>query len=1098
MFENPHYATARRVTGALLVAAVIGATTSPALAGPAQYTIGNFDRSGLSVWSSASEPSVAVGPYQILTQSQGGVTAYTKDGLQTAAFLIAGVPSLSSDPSLFYNLTGPDPGGPGGSFFVDAVPYGSEFPSASGTCTQSGFCPPPARDPLMMFDPVSQRFFALGWSYTHMNLNISKSSDLRDGWFNYHINMNPAGTFPFPFSVFWDRPSLGLSSDKVVISTWYYQNEILVLDKAALLAGSYGLVSHTFTYGSNSYGTHLDLPASAVNRISTTRPWSRVCVNQSATADIYMLSVDNYSNLVSNIEVARVSGSASNPSIQVYSSGMQVALNGASYSVEQPGTDELRVAATQTNTALSNPFYRAPYITFATHHSPVAFGPIEVRVFEINTSSMSVATDLTFTSPDQDGSYAFASAIRDAGDNVYVGFNASGSSLYPSSWITARKAGESSLESPATATHAGDIAYIDCPPIQGAPCERWGDFTGISLDECPGGRATAYFVGQYSSNQTNATASWVSSYRFESNNVAGSDTTDGIWRKMAPSTSPGVRSGATMTWDPGNNRFILVGGYMKYNGADYTYGDVWSYVPATNTWTYLFTGEFGRANHTAVYVPGVGGAPARIVIFGGEEAVGGVLVRRNDTRALDLTNPTSWTTLSASGPSARASHVAICDPVRNQMIIYGGVPWSAGHTWKFSFATNTWTQVNASQPPAEFEGCSAIYDPIGDRMVVFGGRLYVSASCPNPWLVNSNATYSLSLANPSQWTMHAIANPPPTRAFAAAVYDPVYKRMIVQGGIQDQVCDGGGLPACGEVLEKGLTDAYALTLSPMRWSPIGGFCYDGPTPRGRHSAVYDVSGNKIYAFGGAEKRASGSTCATTRYNDLWRLTLPDVTAPATVTTLSPSMSSDGATITWTAPGDDGSQGTACAYDLRYSTATITAANFDQATPIPTGNPHVPGTVESAEVTDLNGCSWYSFALKTRDGNGNWSGLSNTPKRQTLCYISGSVDTTSGSQDGPALPATVEFKLTSAQPARSDVAISYSIPGKDRGRVLNLSVFDLTGRRVHTLIDAGAEPGEHAMSWNLRNRQGARVKNGIYFMKLRVGDEERRQRVMVVQ
>src|SRR5439155_7084174 len=36
-------------------------------------------------------------------------------------------------------------------------------------------------------------------------------------------------------------------------------------------------------------------------------------------------------------------------------------------------------------------------------------------------------------------------------------------------------------------------------------------------------------------------------------------------------------------------------------------------------------------------------------------------------------------------------------------------------------------------------------------------------------------------------------------------------------------------------------------------------------------------------------------------------------------------------VTWTAPGDDGTVGTATQYDLRYSTSAITAANFAAAT-----------------------------------------------------------------------------------------------------------------------------------------------------------------------
>ncbi len=58
----------------------------------------------------------------------------------------------------------------------------------------------------------------------------------------------------------------------------------------------------------------------------------------------------------------------------------------------------------------------------------------------------------------------------------------------------------------------------------------------------------------------------------------------------------------------------------------------------------------------------------------------------------------------------------------------------------------------------------------------------------------------------------------------------------------------------------------------------------------------------------------------------------DTTAPASVGNLASSPSTDSsATLTWTAPGDDGTNGTATAYDIRFSTTLITDANFNSAT-----------------------------------------------------------------------------------------------------------------------------------------------------------------------
>ncbi len=83
-------------------------------------------------------------------------------------------------------------------------------------------------------------------------------------------------------------------------------------------------------------------------------------------------------------------------------------------------------------------------------------------------------------------------------------------------------------------------------------------------------------------------------------------------------------------------------------------------------------------------------------------------------------------------------------------------------------------------------------------------------------------------------------------------------------------------------------------------------------------------------------------------------------------------------LAWTATGDDGSSGTANAYDLRYSTAPITDdASFNaatQATSVPPPGP--AGTPESFVLLGLTPGTNYYFAIEAIDKVGNRSPLSN--------------------------------------------------------------------------------------------------------------------------
>jgi hypothetical protein len=88
-------------------------------------------------------------------------------------------------------------------------------------------------------------------------------------------------------------------------------------------------------------------------------------------------------------------------------------------------------------------------------------------------------------------------------------------------------------------------------------------------------------------------------------------------------------------------------------------------------------------------------------------------------------------------------------------------------------------------------------------------------------------------------------------------------------------------------------------------------------------------------------------------------------------------------LSFTATGDDGTSGQAALYDLRYATESITAANWDAATPA-TGEPlpQWAGLIETLAVEDLDPATTYYFALEVMDEAGNASGLSNVAPATT--------------------------------------------------------------------------------------------------------------------
>ena len=117
---------------------------------------------------------------------------------------------------------------------------------------------------------------------------------------------------------------------------------------------------------------------------------------------------------------------------------------------------------------------------------------------------------------------------------------------------------------------------------------------------------------------------------------------------------------------------------------------------------------------------------------------------------------------------------------------------------------------------------------------------------------------------------------------------------------------------------------------------------------------------------------------------------PDVESPSYVIDLKVDYTTiSSATLTWTAPGDDGDRGTASQYDVRYATEPVTENNWGSASRAdgePT--PSVAGETETFIVRGLDSDSDYYFAIKAADEELNWSGISNTDSARTELYREG--------------------------------------------------------------------------------------------------------------
>jgi flagellar hook assembly protein FlgD len=61
-----------------------------------------------------------------------------------------------------------------------------------------------------------------------------------------------------------------------------------------------------------------------------------------------------------------------------------------------------------------------------------------------------------------------------------------------------------------------------------------------------------------------------------------------------------------------------------------------------------------------------------------------------------------------------------------------------------------------------------------------------------------------------------------------------------------------------------------------------------------------------------------------------------------------------------------------------------------------------------------------------------------------------------------------------------MAITMDLPGTT---AVELTIHDVAGRRVRTLVDGILGPGNHGAQWDGRSGSGEALANGVYYLRL---------------
>lgn len=201
----------------------------------------------------------------------------------------------------------------------------------------------------------------------------------------------------------------------------------------------------------------------------------------------------------------------------------------------------------------------------------------------------------------------------------------------------------------------------------------------------------------------------------------------------------------------------------------------------------------------------------------------------------------------------------------------------------------------------------------------------------------------------------------------------------------------------------------------------------------------------------------------------------DTLPPAAVDDLeSSAVSGSTVALTWTAPGDDGHEGMASLYDLRYSTdAGASWEEMTQAVGEPEPSLFNPQTFT---LTGLSPDRTYYLLLRSADEVPNWSASSNLLTVHT----------------GDMIPPDAINDLAISSTTGSDVTLTWTSTGDD-GLLGTASWYDIrystnSGVAWESMTQATSEPAPRAPGQTETFTVPGLRPNTMYYFRMKIGDE----------
>ncbi len=192
-------------------------------------------------------------------------------------------------------------------------------------------------------------------------------------------------------------------------------------------------------------------------------------------------------------------------------------------------------------------------------------------------------------------------------------------------------------------------------------------------------------------------------------------------------------------------------------------------------------------------------------------------------------NSSKWKNMNpANRPGARQGTSMVYDPINDRVVLFGGFNGNyLDDTWEYDLVNNTWININPNPAPTPRRQHSMVYDSVNRKIVLFGGWRYPD---------NKYDTWVYDVGTKIWTPKNPDPHPEGRRSFSMA-FDDTSGKTVLYGG------EKGGTRTGNK-----LNDTWTYDLTTNTWLEK----HPGNPPEGRGGAIaaFDPNNSKTTIFSG--------------------------------------------------------------------------------------------------------------------------------------------------------------------------------------------------------------------------------------------------------